>query len=244
MTAYRRKGYLIDLCIHWLAGSGPGFFLHRYWNEVGLLEGREFIQHDRYGTYHAKDGRSVNFYCDPERLDKHWVERSPEDAGIIHELAEGIRLGIRFKPLVKEQYEAGILEWVKFVLGMLPILGGIQKWSKMTVGELAARFQSPLLREALLTLFEPDFSVFYMALSQIGFMYRNQAAYPPGSSLPLALTLEKRYKQLGGQVQYQAQVEKIIVENGCAVGAALVDGSDQRADVVISASDGHSGLIG
>ena len=23
-TAYRRKGYLIDLCVHWLPGSGPG----------------------------------------------------------------------------------------------------------------------------------------------------------------------------------------------------------------------------
>ncbi|NUM46567.1 MAG: NAD(P)/FAD-dependent oxidoreductase [Anaerolineales bacterium] len=62
VTAYRRKGYLIDLCIHWLAGSGPGFFMHRYWNEVGLLEGREFIQHDRCGTYHAKDDPSVDFY--------------------------------------------------------------------------------------------------------------------------------------------------------------------------------------
>ena len=51
VTAYRRKGYLVDLCIHWLAGSGPGFFLHRYWDEVGLLEGRTFLQHDRYGVF-------------------------------------------------------------------------------------------------------------------------------------------------------------------------------------------------
>jgi phytoene dehydrogenase-like protein len=240
VTAYRRKGYLIDLCIHWLAGSGQGFFMHRYWNEVGLIEGREFIQHDRYGTYHSKDGRNVDFYCDPDRLERHWLELAPEDAGMIHELAEGIRLGIRFKPPVKEQYEASTLEWMKFVMGLLPILGGIQKWSKMTVGELAARFQSPLLRDTILTLFEPDFSVFYMVLSQMGFMYRSQAAYPLGGSLPLALTLEKRYKQLGGQVQYQAYVEKIIVENGRAVGVRLADGSEQRADVVISASDGYS----
>jgi phytoene dehydrogenase-like protein len=182
----------------------------------------------------------VDFYCDPDRFEKHWLELAPEDAGIIHELAEGVRLGVRFNPPVKEQYEASTLEWIKFVMGMLPSLGGIQKWSKMTVGELAARFQSPLLREALLTLFEPDFSVFYMVLSQMGFMYRNQAAYPLGGSLPLALTLEKRYKQLGGQVQYQAQVEKIIVENGRAIGVELVNGSEQHADVVISASDGHT----
>ncbi len=243
VTAFRRKGYLVDVCIHWLAGSGPGFFMHRYWNEVGLLAGRKFLQHDRYGVYHARDGRTVNFYCDPERLEKHLLELAPQDAQVIHELAEGVRLGIRFTPPVREQYESSTLEWIRFIMGMMPIAGGIQKWSKLTVGELAERFQSPLLREALLTLFEADFSVFYMILSQLGFMYRNQAAYPLGGSLPMALRLEKRYKQLGGRVRYRARVEEIVVENGRAVGVRLEDGSEERADVVISAGDGFTTIF-
>ena len=242
-TAYRRKGYLIDLCVHWLPGSGPGFFLHRYWQEVGLLEGREFLQHDRYGVYHAQDGRTVNFYCDPERLEKHLLELAPEDAQAIHELAEGVRLGIRFKPPAMEQYESSALAWIKFIIGMMPIVRGMQRWSKLTVGELAARFRSPLLREALLTLFEPDFSVFYMVLSQMGFLYRQEAAYPLGGSLPLALALEKRYTQLGGHVQYRARVEKILVENGRAVGVRFEDGSEERADVVVSAADGYTTIF-
>jgi phytoene dehydrogenase-like protein len=243
VTAFRRKGYLIDLCIHWLAGSGPGFFMHRYWNEVGLLEGREFLQHDRYGVYTAKDGRTVNFYCDPDRLEKHLLELAPEDAQVIHDLIEGVHLGIRFRPPAMEQYESGTLGWIKFVIGMMPIMPGIQKWSKLTVGELAERFQSPLLREALLTLFEEDFSVFYMVLSQLGFMHRNQAAYPLGGSMPMALTLEKRYKQLGGQVRYETKVEKILVENSCAVGVRFEDGSEECADVVISAGDGYTTIF-
>jgi phytoene dehydrogenase-like protein len=243
VTAFRRKGYLVDLCIHWLAGSGPGFFMHRYWIEVGLLEGRKFLQHDRYAVYTAKDGRTVNIYCDPDRLEKHLLELAPEDAQVIHELAEGVRLGIRFKPPAMEKYESGTLDWIKFVIGMMPILPGIQKWSKLTVGELANRFQSPLLREALLTLFDEDFSVFYMVLSQLGFMYRNQAAYPLGGSMPMALTLEKRYKQLGGQVRYETRVEKILVENSCSVGVRFEDGSEERADVIISAGDGYSTIF-
>lgn len=243
VTAYRRKGYLIDLCVHWLPGSGPGFFLHRYWQEVGLLDGREFLQHDRYGVYRAADGRTVNFYCDPDRLEQHWLELAPEDAAVIHELADGVRLGIRFKPPAMEQYEAGTLAWIKFIIGMMPIMRGMQKWTKLTVAELAERFRSPLLREALLTLFEPDFSVFYMVLSQMGFLYRKEAAYPLGGSLPLALTLEKRYQQLGGQVQYQARVAQILVENGRAVGVRYEDGSKERADVVISAADGYTTIF-
>ena len=240
VTAWKRQGYLVDLCVHWLAGSGPGFFMHRYWQEVGLLEGREFLQHDRYGTYRAQDGRTVDFFCDPERIEKQWLELAPEDAQAIHDFADGVRLGIRFRPPLVEQYESGTLEWIKFILGMMPMAGAIQKWSRLTVSELAAQFKSPLLREALLAVYEPDFSAFYMVLSQLGFMYRHQAAYPLGGSLPLALALAKRYKELGGQVQYRAQVDQILVENGRAVGVRLADGSEQRADVVISAGDGHT----
>jgi phytoene dehydrogenase-like protein len=243
VTAWRRKGYLIDLCIHWLAGSGPGIHLHRYWNEVGLLEERRFVPLESYGVYHSQDGRIVNFYCDPERLEKHLLELSPQDAAVIHELAEGVRFGIRFKTPEKLQYEAGTLEWLGTVIGMMPLLMSIQKWTRITVGELAGRFQSPLLRQALLTVWEPDFSVFYAILSQMGFMYKKQAGYPLGGSLPLALSLEKRYKRLGGQVKYQARVDKILVEDGRAVGIRLEDGSEQRADVVISAGDGYTTIF-
>ena len=135
------------------------------------------------------------------------------------------------------------MTWMKFVVGMMPLVKDLQKWSKLTVQELAERFRSPLLRDAVLYLFEPDFSVFYMVLSQMGFMYRNQAAYPLGGSLPLALSLAKRYKQLGGQVQYCARVEKILVENGGAVGVRFMDGSEQRADVVVSGADGYTTIF-
>lgn len=240
VTAWRRKGYLIDLCIHFLTGSGPGIHLHRYWNEVGLLKGRDFLHPDRYAVYHAKDGRTVNFYCDPDRLEQHLLELAPQDAAAIHELAEGVRFGIRFKTPEMEQYEAGAWRWMKFVFGMLPQVNDIQKWSKLTVGELAERFSSPLLREALLAVWEPDFSVFYMILTSLGFIYKQQAGYPLGGSLPLALDLEKRYKHLGGRVQYQARVEKILVEGGRAIGVRFEDGREQRADVVVSAADGYT----
>jgi phytoene dehydrogenase-like protein len=243
VTAFRRKGYLVDVCVHWLTGSGPGIHLHRYWNEVGLLEGRTFLPLESYGAYYAKDGRMVSFLCDPDRLEKHLRALSPQDAPIIRELVEGVRFGIRFKTPEKLQYEASPLEWAKTVMSMMPLLGGIQKWTKMTVGELAERFQSELIRNALNTVYGPEFSVFYMMLSMFGFMYKRYAGYPVGGSLPLALFLEKRYKQLSGRVKYQARVQKILVENGRAVGVRFEDGTEQRADVVISAADGYATIF-
>jgi phytoene dehydrogenase-like protein len=243
MSAFRRKGFLVDTCVHWLAGSGAGMHIHRYWNEIGLLEGRKFLPIDRYAEFTGKDGRTVSFYCDPDRLEKHLLELSPADAKVIHEFADGVRLSISFKTPEKLQYEASTLEWTKTILSMVPLLGGIQKWTKMTVGELAARFQSQLIRDALNSVYEPDFSVFYMVLSTLGFLYKGHAGYPVGGSLPLALFLEKRYRTLGGQVKYQARVEKILVEYGKAVGVRFVDGTEQRADIVVSAADGYTTIF-
>ncbi len=35
MTAWERKGYTIDYCIHWLVGSSPKANMNKLWQEVG-----------------------------------------------------------------------------------------------------------------------------------------------------------------------------------------------------------------
>lgn len=56
-------------------------------------------------------------------------------------------------------------------------------------------------------------------------------------------SMEKRYLSLGGKVDYNAKVAKILVENNQAIGVKLEDGSEHRADYVISASDGHAAIF-
>ena len=48
-TAWKRHGYTIDLCIHWLVGSRPGIAMHELWREVGLVKGTEIIDLDEFG---------------------------------------------------------------------------------------------------------------------------------------------------------------------------------------------------
>jgi phytoene dehydrogenase-like protein len=242
VTAWKRKGFLIDICVHWLVGSGPGIFLNRYWNEVGLLEGRKFIHSDRYMVYRGKDGREFNLYCDPDRLEQHMLDLSPRDAPAIRELVAGVRFGNRFNPPEKERYEAGTLGWMKFIFGMMPLLGELQKWQKVTIGELASRFQDPLLREGLSEMLMPEISALF-ALTTLGYVFKKQGGYPIGGSLPLALFLEKRYKQLGGEVQYHSKVKKVLVGHDRAVGIQLENEERLHADVVVSAADGRSTLF-
>jgi phytoene dehydrogenase-like protein len=56
-------------------------------------------------------------------------------------------------------------------------------------------------------------------------------------------SIVKKYESLGGQIQYKSTVEKVIVENDVAVGVTLTDGTEHKADVVVSAADGRSTIF-
>ena len=47
-TSWKRKGYTIDGCIHWLVGSAPETVMHDYWEETGLVPESELIYMDDY----------------------------------------------------------------------------------------------------------------------------------------------------------------------------------------------------
>jgi len=74
-------------------------------------------------------------------------------------------------------------------------------------------------------------------------MHKKQAGYILGGSMKLSRAIEKRYLDLGGEISYKAQVDKILVENDKAVGIRLADGNEIRSDYVISASDGHATIF-
>src|SRR5665647_2012590 len=95
-TSWKRKGYIIDGCIHWFVGSSPESNMHDFWEEVGVTQGREFIYMDEYMHFESPDGRTLTFYTDIDRLEKHLLEFSPTDAGKIGEFINAIRVCLAF----------------------------------------------------------------------------------------------------------------------------------------------------
>ncbi|MCK4750085.1 MAG: NAD(P)-binding protein, partial [Bacteroidales bacterium] len=66
-TAWKRKGYTFDYCIHWLVGSSHGAF-HDVWKETGALdETTEIIDPDTYVTIRMPDGEDFIIYSDIDR---------------------------------------------------------------------------------------------------------------------------------------------------------------------------------
>ncbi len=152
-TSWDRKGYTIDGCIHWLMGTAPGSPFHRIWRELGAIQDREIVYYDAFARYELPDGREINFYVDPDRLEEEFKRIAPEDAAVIDELAGAIRKLAAWKQhdeeILKPPELRGPFSRIGGFFRMLPLMGAFKPFYKQTQGEYAERYTNPQLREAL-----------------------------------------------------------------------------------------------
>jgi phytoene dehydrogenase-like protein len=244
-TAWKRKGYTIDGCMHWLVGTNPSSAMHRVWDELGLMQRHTFINHEEYLRVEGKDGRFMALYTDPDRLERHLNELAPEDGPVIEDFVKALRRLRSFDlPVGKPRELQGPLDNLRMVLSVMPYLGVLRKWQKARLKDFVARLKNPFLREAFTTIVGDMHEFPMMALLMpMAWVRAGNAGYPLGGSFELARTIEQRYLALGGMVDYNARVAKVLVENDRAVGVRLADGSEHRGDTVISAADGHTTIF-
>jgi phytoene dehydrogenase-like protein len=243
-TSWKREGYTIDGCIQWLVGTKPGSAFNRIWMELGALQGKQIINHEEFLRFEGKGGKTFSLYSDVDRLERHLKELAPADAAAIDELTGAIRTLSRADMAPGKPRElSNPLDGLKMLPKMLPVLKPMIKWRKTSLKAFAKRFTDPLLHEAFTSIFDlPDFPLLGF-LFTMAWLNNRDAGYPIGGSLEFSRSIERRYLDLGGEISYKARVEKILVENNRAVGVRLADGSEHRADLIISAADGHATIF-
>jgi phytoene dehydrogenase-like protein len=193
----------------------------------------------------GRDGRVFILYTNVDRLERHMKELAPADAGLIDEFCGAVRRFTRFGEATGDSTQRrGPLGAIVTTFRMLPFMPALMKYSKMPIQDFAARFTDPFLRQSFAAIFDmPDFPTVAMLMT-LAWMHERDAGYPIGGSLAFAQAIERRYLDLGGEIHYKSRVEKILVERDRAVGVRLADGTEHRADVVISAADGHATIFG
>jgi phytoene dehydrogenase-like protein len=108
--------------------------------------------------------------------------------------------------------------------------------------DYSTRFNSPVLREMFADLWFPDTPLYFFMMS-LAMLHQKTSGYPLGGSFEFVQSIERRYRRLGGQCHYGSRVSRILVEGRRAVGVQLEDGTEHRADYVISAADGHTTIF-
>jgi phytoene dehydrogenase-like protein len=237
-TSWKRKGYTFDPCLHHFFGCRPGTDVYRMWREMGAFP-RELVKIDECTAVASPDGRTFVDHYDLKRLKSGLLELSPADAkpitryvGLIEAFA---------KNRIADALSGGsVWSMVRAFLAM----PSLAKWIRMNMRAYSERFSDPFLRRAFAELIysNPDAPLFFHLLRHVGGM-NGDVQWPVGGAGAVARSIERRYLALGGQVHYGRKVEKILVENDAAVGVKAADGTEHRADIVISDADGRKTIL-
>ncbi|MBD3383952.1 NAD(P)-binding protein [candidate division KSB1 bacterium] len=237
-ASWQRKGYTFDACIHHFFGCKPGTRVNEMWHELGVLP-RNLVKVKECTAVASPDGKTFLDYYDLEKLRKALLDLSPADAKMIEKYIRLIR-AFRNKRVDDALNNSSFWNLLKALPALLPM----QKWLRMDMKAFSTHFSDPFLKKAfaLLIYANPDAPLFFHLMRHAGGI-NGDVQWPAGGAYEFAKSIEKRYLDLGGKVHYRSRVDKILVESKKAVGVKLADGSEYRADIVISNADGRKTIL-
>ncbi len=246
-TAWTRQGFVFDGCLHYLFGSGTGQPFSQLWEELGVMPGQQFIHHDELLRVHEPGGKTLIVYSNPDRLEQHLLSLSRTDARLIRDFCAGIRALMHFDLTLLQQQPKALMtpgDWAALGWKLLPFVQPMARWGNLSAQELAHRFNDPFLRRAMSQMFGWSDIPVMVGMSLIAYMHQQNAGFPIGGSQKFAQTIAQRYLDLGGEIDYGCQVERVVIDQHQAIGVRLYNNKEHWADRVISACDGHSTLFG
>ena len=237
-SSWKRNGFTFDGCIHHLFGCAPASKIYSLWHELGAMP-RDLVKPAECVSVLSPEGKLFRDYYDLEKLESHLHELAPADSRVIKDYIKGIR-AFTGDDVLGELMLGSTPAKLKTLPGLLAKL----RWLTPTMQKFGRRFSDPFLKRAfpLLVYSMPQMPLF-IHMVRHAYGITDSLQWPVGGALRFALSIEKRYKSLGGEVEYNSRVEKILVENGRAAGVRLADGTEHRADVVISNADGRKTIM-
>ena len=97
-TAWKRKGFRFDYCLHWLVGTRSGPF-NDIWKETGVLnDAVQIIDHDIHTTIYDASGREFIIYTNLDRWEKYLCSFAPEDTAAIGKMCRDMRKSAFLSP--------------------------------------------------------------------------------------------------------------------------------------------------
>jgi phytoene dehydrogenase-like protein len=243
-TAWDRKGYRFDYCLHWLIGTRSSVF-HDIWKETNVINDTVKIVDNEIHTL-VKDDKWGDFivYTNVDRWQEYLITMAPEDEKGIRKMCRQMKMGAMLEPFGITPDLRKFTDYFKALLKMRRLLFLLNRLSKVPAKDYFASLglKNPRLTYFLNRLYgETNFSALVIVM-MLGWFHAKNAGYLIGGSLPMALRMADRYKSLGGELLLRKRVKTILVEGNRATGIELTDGTVYKADYIISAADGHSTL--
>lgn len=238
-TGWDRRGHHIDNCIHWLTGTDPSTDLYKVWEETGALSSdTAYAPIDAF--YSARCSSHVaTLWHDLDRTERELVQVAPEDEREIRTLMRHVRLaGCCVVPAEKPMEMMGPLDYLRLGMRMRGMPKVMRRYGGISIGQLADRLKSPVLRLLLGSYMPREFAAYTFVVSYAA-MASGNGRLPLGGSRAMARRMADRLEGLGGRLHLGAGVSRIATAGGRASGIVLEDGTTVDADFVVPAVDIH-----
>ena len=241
-TAWDRKGYRFDYCLHWLVGTRKGPF-NDLWRETNVLNDNvKIIDHEVQTKVFAENGREFILYADLDKWEQYLYKLAPEDTKRIKKMCTDMKKSAFLQPFSDPPGLRKFGQTIASMFSMMPVMILFLKYGRKSCDEYFRKlgFTNKFLRDTFNSIYgSRDFSALGFIMMFAWFNQKN-AGYLVGGSLPLAMRMTNRYQNFGGKLRTNSMVTKIVVENNITKGVILSDGTEINSDYVISAADGHS----
>ena len=236
-TGWKREGYVIDNCIHWLTGTKEGSALNELWKEIGAL-GDDIEVYQKEMFFSSKlNGQTLTYWRNAERTRKEMLELSPQDEKEIHKLMDYVKLAESLKVPVEKPFDCmNLLEFMKLGMSMKAMGKVMKEYGGIDIKELALRFKHPLIQRSIIDYMPPEYRAFAFLVSY-GTITSGNGDIPKGGSLKMAMRIANKYKENCGVLHTNAVVERILLNGKKAEGILLQDGRKINADYIVCSCD-------
>lgn len=249
-ASWRRGGYLFDGSAAGLAGTSPDAPIRRLWEELGVIGRCELFDPDNFGSIRLPDGRTATVWTDIDRFEAHFAGLFPTDADRVRDFSRALRacagVDIQFSGGGAGKGNALEAAARKRAFRGLPV---VMRYSRITLREFLDRLEDPACRLAFENLVHfGGFDIpLLTVLLPLAYAHRKATGIPRKGWLDFARAVEAEFLRLGGETRYGHPVTGLLSSErdsrgrprGRALGVRLGDGSEIRADRVLSAADGR-----
>lgn len=232
-TSWERGGYVFEGGMHWLVGSADVMQpMNRYWKEVGALKANNPVSvKDPVITLMRGGAPRIHLWRDIGRLKMEWIEYAPEDECLIRLFCADLKLMQLFQKLGS----GGWRNILKLILLSIPFVARMAVWYSSSTESYSARFRNNDIRALLSHVICSGHNALSLIYTVASYCM-GDSGYPEGGSTRMASNMAETFTEGGGVIRYGAQVERIIVEDGCAKGV-ICNGSRIDADEIVVTSD-------
>ncbi len=236
-VSWKRNGYTIDNCVHWMTGTSPDKEIYKTWCEVGVLgEGKEVIQNDSF-LHLEHDNQQIDLWHDVDRLHSDMLKISPEDEDAINEFIDTIKAYMHMEMAARKPFEQFSLpEKIRFIKQLAPVAPYHKKLKREKLKLYSLKFKNKLLQKIFTAYMPQNFNVssWYYVL---GTFCSGNGALPKGGSQGITDSMLNTYLNLGGKIFYKKEAVGCKKENKRIKSIIFKDETEVSADYFVMTCD-------